>query len=274
MPIAKLHDVEIYYESEGEGQPILFIGGLGAGQPLWAPVVEHLKSQYRCLTFDNRGIGQSSKPPTGYTIPDLTQDALGLIEYLSISRPHVVGMSLGGLIAQNMALQRPEAVASLILVGSFAKTSPRGDVVQQTRKFLQRSLQPYEYFLVQATWMFGAKTLARPGFAENYARKAADNPHPQAKHAFDQLAEGVSKFDTREQLKNIRQPTLVLVGEDDIMAVPAQSRVLAQGIPGAEMEVIPEMGHFCLVTVAAKDLAGRVDSFIKRIDGRSASRSV
>jgi len=274
MPIAKLDDIEIYYGIEGEGPPILFIGGLSAGQQLWAPVLEHLKHEYKCITFDNRGIGESSKPPKGYTIPDLTQDALGLIDSLSISRPHVVGMSMGGLIAQNMALQRPKAVGCLILVGSFAKTSSRGDLVQETRKILQKCLQPYEYFLVQATWMFGPKTLRKSGFAEKYARTAADNPHPQAKHAFEQLAEGVSQFDTREQLKNISQPTLVLVGEDDIMATPSQSRVLAQGIPGAEMEVLPEMGHFCTVMEGAKELAERVDRFIKRADGGSSSRSI
>ena len=131
---------------------------------------------------------------------------------------------------------------------------------------LQTRLTPYEYFLVQASWMFGPKTLSKPGFVENYARKMADNPHPQAKHAFEQLADGVANFDTREQLKDIRSPTLVIVGEEDIMATPAQSRVLAEGIPGAELLVLPELGHFCLVTEGSKQFAESVAGFLKRVD--------
>jgi len=267
MPIAKVGDIELYYEREGTGSPILFIAGLSVGQQLWAPLVEHLSHQYECITFDGRGIGQSSKPPSGYTIPDLTRDALGLLDSLSISRAHVVGMSMGGLIAQDMALQRPEIISGLVLVGSFAKTSARGDLIQETRKMMQKRLSPYEYFLVQATWMFAPDTLSKPGFAEDYARKAADNPHPQAKHAFEQLADGARQFDTRARLKDISRPTLVLVGEEDIMATPSQSRVLAEGIPGAEMVVLPNLGHF-LTSEDPKKFADCVDSFLKRVDAR------
>jgi len=267
MPIAKVGDIELHYEREGTGPPILFIGGLSAGQQLWAPLVEYLKHQYDCITFDNRGIGESSKPPSGYSIPDLTQDALGLLDSLSISRAHIVGMSMGGLIAQEMALQRPGIIGGLVLVGSFAKTSARGDLIQETRKVMQQRLSPYEYFLVQATWMFAPGTLGKPGFAEDFARKAADNPHPQATHAFEQLADGVRQFDTRSRLKDISRPTLVLVGEEDIMATPSQSRVLAEGIPGAEMVVLPKLGHF-LTSEDPKAFADCVDRFLKRVDER------
>lgn len=267
MPMAKVGDIEIYFSREGTGLPILFIGGLSAGQQLWAPVVEYLKHEYECITFDNRGIGKSSKPPSGYTIPDLTQDTLGLLDSMSISRTHVVGMSLGGLIGQDMALKRPEIIGGLVLVGSFAKTSPRGDLVQETRKILQKRLEPYEYFLVQATWMFAPDTLGKPGFAEEYARKAASNPHPQAKHAFEQLADGVKQFDLRAKLKDIKKPTRVVVGEEDIMATPSQSRVLAEGIPRAEMVVLSGLGHF-LTSEDPKGLAECINDFLKRVDAR------
>ncbi len=133
MSKVKVGDVELNYEREGAGPPILFIGGLAAGQVLWAKVVEHLKQDYECITFDNRGIGQSSKPASGYSIPILSGDSLGLLDSLSITRAHIVGMSMGGLIAQDMALQRPEMIGSLVLAGSFAKTSARGDLIQETR---------------------------------------------------------------------------------------------------------------------------------------------
>ncbi len=96
MPTALVGRIRLYYECEGTGPPLLFISGLGADHHLWAPVVARLKDRYMCITFDNRGIGQSSRPRSGYAIPDLTRDTLGLLERLSISRAHILGMSMGG----------------------------------------------------------------------------------------------------------------------------------------------------------------------------------
>lgn len=112
--------------------------------------------------------------------------------------------------------------------------------------------------------MFGPEALGKPGFADDFAKRATDNPHPQALRAFDQLVDGIVQFDTRAQLKKIKQPMLVMVGEQDILTPPHLSRVLAKGIPNAELAVLPGLGHFC-ATEDPKEFANRVASFLKRV---------
>jgi 3-oxoadipate enol-lactonase len=132
---------------------------------------------------------------------------------------------------------------------------------------MQKRMTRYEYFWTLAPWFFGPKTFAKPGFIDNWAKKAASNPHPQPLRVFSQLVEAGSQFDNRAQLKNIRQPTLVMVGECDILIPPYQSRALAKGIPGAEMEMIPGVGHQCVIE-DAQGVIDRVTSFLKRVDTR------
>ncbi len=246
MSIVTVGRIKLGYQRQGTGPPILFISGLGADRQLWIPVVEQLRHQFECITFDNRGTGQSSRPRTGYTMPDLTRDTLGLLDRLSISRTHVVGISMGGIIAQNIAVQRPDLVSGLVLVSSFAAPGPRLMHVLNSHKFMQRHLGRYEYFYwALAPWMFGPETLGKPGFTNNFAKKAADNHHPQALYALDQLVDGIGQFDTQAQLNKIRQPTLVIAGEHDILTPPHGVQSLAEGIPGAELVVLPGVGHSC-----------------------------
>ncbi len=115
--------------------------------------------------------------------------------------------------------------------------------------------------------MFGPEALGKSGFADDFAQKAVDNPYPQALYAFDQLVDGIGQFDSRAQLKNIRHPTLVMVGEHDILTTPHLSQTLAEGIPGAELVVLPGLGHFC-ATEDPKGFAGHVASFLQRVDAR------
>lgn len=267
MSITTVGRIKLCYQREGAGPPILFISGLGGDQYGWAPVVARLRRRYECITFDNRGIGQSSRPRNGYTVSDLTRDTLGLLDRLSISRTHIVGISMGGLIAQSIALQRPEFVGGLVLVGSFAAPSPRLMHVLNSRKFMQRSMERYEYIWALAAWMFGPESLGKLGFVDDFAKKVAGSPHPQALHAFDQLVDGIGQFDARAQLKQIRQPTLVMVGEHDILTTPHQARILVEGIPGAELVVLPGVGHFCHLE-DPKGFASRVAGFLKRVEAR------
>ena len=265
MPTTTLGRIKLYYERAGNGPSLIFISGLGADHRLWAPVVERLKDRYECITFDNRGIGQSSRPRSGYAITDLTRDTLGLLERLSVSRIHIVGMSMGGMVAVSIALQRPEMVGGLVVAGSMAAPDARVMHVLNSRKVMQRRMNRYDYFWALAGWMFAPEALRDPAFANGFARRAAENPYPQALSAFDQLVDGIGQFDVRASLEEIRPPTLVLVGEQDILTPPYLSRALAEGIPGTELVVLPGLGHFC----ASEDpeaFAGHVSRFLARVD--------
>jgi pimeloyl-ACP methyl ester carboxylesterase len=115
--------------------------------------------------------------------------------------------------------------------------------------------------------MLGPETLGKPGYTDGFAQKAADNPHAQALHAYDQLVDGIGQFDGRSQLKQIRQPALVMVGEHDILTTPHQAKDLADGITGAELVVLPDVGHFCHLE-DPKGFTRPIDRFLKSLDTR------
>lgn len=265
MPTIKVKGIKIYYERKGAGNPVLLISGIGGDHLNWAPVVERLKDRYECISFDCRGIGLSSRPKTGYTIPDLTRDALGLLDALSISRVHVIGQSMGGMIAQSMALQRPKLVCSLIFLASLAASDSRANHALHSRIAMMKYMTRYEYFWATAAWFFSLESLSKPDYIEKWAKKASSKPNPQSVNAFSQLADAVAKFDGRGQLNKIRQPTLVMVGEQDILTPPYMSRILADGIPGAKLVVFPGRGHQALLE-DTNAVVGRMKSFLNRVD--------
>ncbi len=244
MPTTTVGRTKLYYECQGSGPPVVFIAGLGADHHRWDPAVERLRHRYTCITVDNRGVGQSSRPRTGYDMPDLTRDTLGLLKKLSITRTHIVGMSMGGMVALNIALEQPGVAASIVLAGSMAAPDARLLHVLRSRETMQRRMRPYEYTWALAAWMYSSKTLGTPGLVDGFAQRAADNPHPKALHAYRQLVDGIERYDVRASLGKISVPTLVMVGEEDILTPVHLSRELAAGIPGAELVELPGLGHF------------------------------
>ena len=212
MPVIKVGRINIGYQQKGSGPPVIFISGLSADKEHWDPVADQLKDKYDCITFDKRGNGESSAPRHGYTTADLTGDTVGLLDKLGISRAHVVGISLGGKVAMSVAFHYPERVVGLVLLGVFAgDRDARTRHWMNMRKLLQRRLNRYEYSMLAAFQFFGREAHSRPGFVEDWAKKEAEKPHPQKSYAFDQLLEEGGDFNVAEHLKDIRQPTLVMV---------------------------------------------------------------
>ena len=115
MSIAKVDTVELYYEQHGSGAPLLLIMGLAADSMAWLFQVPEFSKHYRTIVFDNRGVGRSSKPAGPYTISQMADDTAGLLDVLGIARTHVVGVSMGGMIAQELALRHPRLVGGLVL---------------------------------------------------------------------------------------------------------------------------------------------------------------
>src|SRR5437016_651031 len=129
MATATVDSIELYYEEHGHGDPLLLIMGLAADSTAWLFQVPAFAEHYRTITFDNRGVGRSAKPAGPYTITAMAKDAVGLLDMLGIARTHVVGVSMGGMIAQELALHHPERVRGLVLACTFPE--PDEDVAQQ-----------------------------------------------------------------------------------------------------------------------------------------------
>src|SRR4051794_21272817 len=137
MSTAQVGDIELYYEEQGSGDPLLLIMGLATDCAAWLFQVPDFARQYRTISFDNRGVGRSAKPPGQYTIHRMADDAAGLLDVLGIARAHVVGVSMGGMIAQELVLRHPEKVRGLVL----GCTYPEAD--QDVERQLQFGMQQF-----------------------------------------------------------------------------------------------------------------------------------
>jgi 3-oxoadipate enol-lactonase len=243
MPTIQANGQTLYYEVHGEGEPLLLVMGLAADTMAWALQVPAFSARYRTVSFDNRDVGQSSMAEGPYEITDMAQDTLALADALELESFHLVGVSMGGAIAQEVALAAPDRVRTLTL----AMTWPRGgawaaklsELWSARVEHMSREERVDELMLL---------TLSED-FFENADGVAwlrdvmLQNPHPQSADAFARQLDASSRHDTRERLGRLALPTHVIGAEHDILVPVWKSRELAELIPGAQLSVIDAGPH-------------------------------
>jgi 3-oxoadipate enol-lactonase len=243
MPTIQANGQTLYYEVHGEGEPLLLVMGLAADTMAWAMQVPAFSAHYRTIIFDNRDVGQSSMAAGPYEITDMAQDTLALADALELESFHLVGVSMGGAIAQEVALATPDRVRTLTL----AMTWPRGgawaaklsELWSARVERMSREERVDELMLL---------TLSED-FFENADGVAwlrdvmLQNPHPQSADAFARQLDASSRQDTRERLGRLAMPTHVIGAEHDILVPVWKSRELAELIPGAQLSVIDSGPH-------------------------------
>ena len=244
MPRVRVSDISIFYDTRGDGEPLVLIMGLGGGSSLWWRQVASFSEEYHVLTYDSRGVGRTDKPDIPYSMDMLVSDAAGLLESLGIASAHVYGVSMGGMVAQELALRHPKLVSSLILgsttCGGSHAVMPPQETLQKL--FGIMSLSPDEAVKVSTSVTFSA------GFIERHPKKirewlirgAESLPSPMG---FRRQAEAVAGFDTYDRLRQISAPTLILAGTDDQLIPAENSRILASRIPNAELVFFEGAGH-------------------------------
>jgi pimeloyl-ACP methyl ester carboxylesterase len=235
----------LWYERRGSGEPLLLITGFGISGAVFEPVLDRYAERFSCIVFDNRGSGRSQAPLRPTSMPELAADAVGLLDELGIASAHVYGVSMGGMIAQEVALRFPERVRGLVL-GCTSPGGPRA--VRPTVRELR----------AVATAAAGAprspvdSTLAAVLFSERFRRDEPERAHFLLEHFRRHLpaAQGVAAqllasvfHDTVSRLDQVQAPTLVLHGERDVMAPLGNARMLAERIPNAELAIVPGAGH-------------------------------
>lgn len=204
MPYLRRGDLYQHYRVAGSGPPLLLIGGLMQPAWSWFLQVRDFRKHFRVVTFDNRGAGITVCPRRPFTMGEMVEDAVGLLDHLGIRKCHVAGLSMGGMIAQHLALNHPERVERLVLWSTAAGIEP-------------------------PRWREGTRRLAHSSLGRRL-------------RAFGQMA-AIAEHDTRGRLGEIGHPTLVLVGEEDPLTPPRAAEVLARGIPGARLVKIPKATH-------------------------------
>jgi len=246
MPKTQVGEVILNYDVAGKGDPLLLIMGLGASSAQWDPeLITELARAFRTITFDNRGTGQSDKPDAPYSIEMFADDAAGLLDKLEVPRAHIFGVSMGGMIAQEFALRHPRRTATLTLGCTTADGTHSVPPPPESLKILTAprvGVSPEE--VIRRGWPLGytAKYIA-----ENRAllesRIARLLEHPTPLFAFQRQLEGTYTLKTFDRLPQIKAPTLVVTGAEDVLIPAKNSEIIAAQIPGAKLHIIPGVGH-------------------------------
>jgi pimeloyl-ACP methyl ester carboxylesterase len=243
MATAAANGVDLWVEQEGAGDDVLFISGLADEGACWVDQVAGLKDRLRITTFDNRGVGRSATPDGPFRITDFAADTAALIDALGLERPHVVGSSMGGAIAQELALAHPDRVRSLVLNGTWC----RGDrflheVFRNWMWSAQKADSIRDFLVTVNLWCF-APRIWNDGTMDGWIDAAEASPYAQSVDAFCRSAQALIEHDTADRLGAVSAPTLVTVGELDLVLPERFSQELVDRIPNARLAVIRGAGH-------------------------------
>jgi len=235
-------DVILAYRECGAGAPVVFISGLGSTMEMWnPPVIEKISRHFRVIVFDNRGMGYSSGSDKPLSIPLLARDTAALMDALGIPSAHIIGHSMGGSIAQELALGFPAAVDRLVLVSSTCGGSESVSMQPETMaRLTDKSGTPRDVTSRMFSLLFPPSWLARHDPAR-YCPVIDEVPGNEivARQA-DAFSRWAGSF---SRLEKIRSPTLVVTGSEDVIVPPVNSRIISGRIAGSELVGIPGAGH-------------------------------
>jgi len=247
MPEITANGIEIFYETRGSGAPLLLIAGFGCDRLIWLSVVPALAAQRQVILFDNRGTGQSSALDQPYTVADMAEDAAALLDQLGVPQADIAGHSMGGQIALELALHHPGQVRSLLLLGALAQCDAWQRALIETWGELPAALDPMLLARVIQPWMFTPAFYAQPGAVAQLLEALTRNPYLPPAHALYHQSRAVSAAALAERLDQVRCPTLVLAGQQDILVPIRFAEQLAHGLPQAELVVLDNTGHGMLI---------------------------
>ena len=243
MPFADANGLSLYYEEHGEGEPLLCVMGLAADHLAWALQLEAFGSRHRTIVFDNRDVGQSSYADAPYEIEEMAADTLGLADALGLDSFHLLGASLGGAIAQHVALAAPERVRTLQLAVSWAGSGAYAR--EKTRLWAsERRLRSREDWLDSLLLATVSEAFYENEAMVDFVRQVMlSNEHPQEPDGFERQSRSSSGFDLRGRLGGLSMPVHVISGAHDILLPRWKQEELAAEIPGAVLTVIERGSH-------------------------------
>lgn len=243
MPHVKSNGINLYYERHGRGEPLLLIQGT-LDSMAWGYQLPALSQKYEVIIFDHRGTGRTDAPEAPYSVEEMTNDSLGLIDALGVSRAHLLGYSIGGCIALEMAAKRPESVAKLVIAASYNEISPLGryrtKVWSEIFKEDKTADRIYKSFL---PWFFSDRFFENEANPEAFIHNALNSPYPMTMQGILGLSAAITGYHGIKDMSSIKSPTLVIAGSEDLAAPVKLGKRIADGIKGAQLTVLEGAAH-------------------------------
>lgn len=259
MPFQKVGDVKVHYHVSGEGEPLLLVAGLFGDLHNWKKTVPLFEKDYKVIICDNRGSGLTEAPSDQFVMGDLADDAAGLLTELGIEKAHILGWSMGGNVAQEIAINHSDLTGTLTLMSTYTREPDRSRYAIEA--MLHSVLEGADLYTFNAMMQAWCSTDAHlSGKLYRPTRRGSENRGEDLRiiNGYVQQKRALDAFDNRERLHMISAPTLVVHGDSDIMVSPYFADELVKGISSVEQYWVPGAGHF----LSSHSYAERVMQFL------------
>ena len=260
MPKADLGGFELHYEEHGAGEPLLLVSGLGGVASFWKPNLPALSAKFRVILHDHRGTGASTHSKMKYSVDQMSDDLVRLMDRLKIERAHLVGQSTGGAIGQTLAITRPERVGKLVLAGTWPKADAYFLRLFEMRRKLLMTAGTEAYIRALPVFLYPSWWVSENiGLIEE--REKAAIPASAPAEVIAARIDAICAFDRSAELGRIKAKTLVICAKDDIITPAYFSEELARRIPGARLILLQRGGH-CASEAAREDFERATLAFL------------
>lgn len=244
MPNIQVNNISLYYETHGTGEPLILVAGLGSDSQSWQPVIEALSRYFWVITPDNRGTGRTIPQDIETSISQITDDCMALARHLDLSSFNLLGHSMGGFVALDLATRYSFAVNQLILAGTSNSNPKCNNVLfSDWVSTLESGMDKSQWFFNIFHWLFTEHFFENKDAVDDALRYAVDYPYPQSTIAFRKQVEAMKGFDCIAELSSVSARTLIISGEEDILFPPDVSSSLVQAIDGATFSIIEQAAH-------------------------------
>ena len=244
MAILGIDSSSIYYEEHGKGSPLVLIAGLASDSQSWLPVIDKLSKYFRVIIFDARGLGRSSKDNLDISIRSMADDCVKLMRHLKLSSVYLLGHSMGGMVAMDLAIRYPEMVDKLILEATTPRMNNRNaELLNDWVSYLKTGMDKFLWFKNIFYWVFSSDFFEDKEMLTQAINMSVDYPYPQSDESFENQVKAISSFDCVSELNEIQAQTLIIYGEEDILFSPSETVKLFERIPEAQTITISKVAH-------------------------------
>ena len=244
MASVKIKDADIYYEIHGNGKPLVLIAGLASDSQSWLPIIPELSKKYKVVVFDNRGVGRTKSMDETISISQMADDCVDLINHLGFSNVILLGHSMGGMVAMDVAIRYPESVSSLILAATSSVNSARNaNLFNDWVTYLEQGMSPDFWFRNMFYWIFSKKFFENEEILNVAVQMAINYPYPQSKTAFANQIEAIQNLNLTTDISKVKTKTLVIGGEEDLLFSPDEIYNNLKSIQGAKFSFIEGAAH-------------------------------